>query len=269
MRNDASAWRVAALGLVVVLGWAGSGCKTTQGQQAKPVIEAGGEEEEGEPQTPLELYEEAVVDAAFVEPDEVVSELRRVALDAPGLVWNDDRSKLLVVTWKSRGSYEKFLKDQTQTTPQEDFVVWVTLASQVKDFCRALPEREPAKLDARLKQYLGLHPDWSYDVFVEMWVSPEDLFRPCVDPTTDDGACNLQFDKAAPTVKNIADYRRFYEHLYFKSFRESEGVPWTGLGYTYDWGNPDSPVGASEFILVPSASYQIKAATPTAEYCAP
>jgi len=45
-------------------------------------------------------------------------------------------------------------------------------------------------------------------------------------------------------------------------------VPWTGLGYTYDWGNPDSEVGASEFILVPGAAYQVKRAVPTAEYCA-
>jgi len=57
--------------------------------------------------------------------------------------------------------------------------------------------------------------------------------------------------------------------LYYKSFRGSVGVPWTGLGYTYDWGNPDSDVNASEFILVPAAPYTIEAVVPTMAYCRP
>ncbi|MCX7068479.1 MAG: hypothetical protein NTW85_12405 [Methylococcales bacterium] len=50
-------------------------------------------------------------------------------------------------------------------------------------------------------------------------------------------------------------------------FRESAGVPWTGLGYTYDWGNDDSDIGASDFILMPNAPYQIKQVLTTHEYC--
>jgi hypothetical protein len=40
-----------------------------------------------------------------------------------------------------------------------------------------------------------------------------------------------------------------------------------GIGYTYDWGNPKSERGASEFILIPNTPYEIVAATPTEEYC--
>jgi len=123
-------------------------------------------------------------------------------------------------------------------------------------------------MDLRLKQYLGLDPSWQYDVFVELRVDPDDLFRPCVDPQTDDTSCDYRFGDQVPTVENIADYRDFYRDLYYKSFRGSVGVPWTRLGYTtYDWGNPGSNVGASEFILVPEAPYTTEAVVPTTAYC--
>jgi hypothetical protein len=129
------------------------------------------------------------------------------------------------------------------------------------------PKVSQKLVELRLKQYLGLNPDWHYDVFVEMWVDPADLFRPCVDPQVEDNVCNLHFDEKIPEVNNIADYREFYRDLYYKSFRSGSGVPWTGLGYTYDWGNFESEVGASEYILVPGASYEIKRVVPTIEYC--
>ncbi|MGH9412070.1 MAG: hypothetical protein ACRD1V_21755, partial [Vicinamibacterales bacterium] len=150
-------------------------------------------------------------------------------------------------------------------------IVWVTAAPQVQEFCRRFeaghPDATSDQLALRLKQYLGLNPGWSSDVFVELWVRPADMFRPCVDPEITDSTCNLEFSNPPPVVKGIADYRRFYEDLYFEDFRTSPGVPWTGLGYTYDWGNPARREGASEFILTPGARYEIRDAIPTASYC--
>jgi hypothetical protein len=185
----------------------------------------------------------------------------------PKLVWNADKSKILVVTWKAQDSYEKFIKPNHASSSNPDHATWVTAAAQVQQFCRQYlkeqPQADKSQLDLRLKQYLGLNAEWNYDVFVEMWVSPTDLFRPCVDPEINDSQCNLQFGDTPPQVKNIADYVSFYKNLYFKSFRSSGGVPWTGLGYSYDWGNPQSSVGASEFILAPQSAYQIERVVPT------
>lgn len=212
-------------------------------------------------------YQKAVKDAAFVTEDEISKELIPINDANMGLVWNDDKSKILVATWKAQGSYEQFLKPYDKTSDNPDYAVWVTTVPQVKDMCSALPNKREQAVNRRLKQYLGLDPDWTYDVFVEMWVSPQDIFRPCVDPEIDDNTCNLNFAKTIPTVKNIPDYQDFYEALYYKSYRGSAGVPWTGLGYTYDWGNRKSDVGASEYILVPGAAYEIKQAVPTMAYC--
>ncbi|MGB1092474.1 MAG: hypothetical protein ACPGYX_10140 [Oceanobacter sp.] len=219
-------------------------------------------------------YNRAVKDAAIVGDSEIVDDLEALIPGNPNLIWSEDGSKILVATWKSANAYEKYLKPYTETSSNPEYGLWVTPAPQVQNFCQTIapedmdkPKKFSNKVNRRLKQYLGLSPDWEYDLFVEMWISPEDLFRPCVDPEVTDASCELHFGDNIPTVKNIPDYKEFYEDLYYKSFRRSSGVPWTGLGYTFDWGNPDSEVGGSEYITVPKAKYQIERAIPTVEYC--
>ena len=228
-----------------------------------------------------EQYRSAIKDAAIVDPRENVDNLLQISPDNPLLqpYWNEDKTKILVVTWKSQQSYEKYLKTANNTSQDQSRLIWVTVSPQVKEFCKQYlkdnPNATAADLKLRLQQYLGLDPNWNYDVFVEMWVDPRDLFRPCVDPEVTDKQCNLDFQKdAKPKVIGatqgaaIENYQPFYENLYYRSIR-SGMQPFTGLGYTYDWGNPKSRVGASEFILVPGAAYKVKEAVPTLNYCKP
>ncbi|MBX9638024.1 MAG: hypothetical protein K2Q45_10805 [Nitrosomonas sp.] len=212
-------------------------------------------------------YTRAVDDAAVAESNEISDRLFAINSANQALQWKD--GKVLVVSWKSKSSYESNYKNQTYTAPQEKYVTWVTAAPQLQAFCQDFVKNNPhGDLNQRLKQYLGLNPDWNYDVFIELWVDPADVFRPCVDPEIDDGSCQLKFaEDKVPTVKNIADYPVFYKNLYFNDFRYRPGVSWTGLGYTYDWGNPASRVGASEYILSPGSPYQIERVVETAEYC--
>ncbi len=215
-------------------------------------------------------YEQAVRDASIAEKDEIADDLIAVNTENRQLIWNEDKTKILVVTWKSKDSYEQHLKNSNQTSADEAYVVWVTTAPQVQKFCQEYainnPDATVEETNLRLKQYLGLNREWQYDIFVELWVSPEDMFRPCVDPETDDSTCNLKFGDQVPIVKGIQDYPKFYKNIYYSDFRTLPGVPWTGLGYTFDWGNPLTEQGASEFILVPGAAYEIKRVIPTMDY---
>ena len=226
------------------------------------------------PSTEIRLWEgygRAVRDASVAESSETANDLTVIALDNPQLIWNQQKTEVLVVTWKSQSSYENFYEALTETSASEANVLWVTTAPQVQQFCRDYmrDNRDAVEedLDLRLKQYLGLNPSWEYDVFIEMWVSPEEVRRPCVDPEVTDSQCSIDFGDPLPEVKNIKDYAAFYKNLYFESFRNRPGVPWTGLGYTYDWGNPLTEQGASEFIMIPGASYEIEGVTSTMDYC--
>lgn len=212
-------------------------------------------------------YNRAVNDAAVAESNEISDRLFAINSANQALQWRD--GKVLVVTWKSQSSFDANFKNQSQTSPQEKYVTWVTAVPQVQAFCQNFVRNNPSgDLNQRLKQYLGLNADWNYDLFVELWVDPADVFRPCVDPEIDDASCQLKFaEDKVPAVKNIADYPAFYKNLYFNDFRYRPGVPWTGLGYTYDWGNPASPVGASEYILSPGSAYRIERVVETTGYC--
>lgn len=219
-------------------------------------------------------YLRAVHDASIARQSEISNKLDAVTPSNNTLVWNADKTLLKVVTWKSTSDYENYILPFNQTSDNEAYVVWVTLAPRMQTFCRHYsqthPNVTPTQLDSRLKKRLGLNPTWQYDLFVELWVSPADLFRPCVDPNIDDSSCNLNFGTTIPTVKNIKNYKSFYQNLYFNDFRSAPGLPWTGLGYTYDWaGNPAIEKGFSEFILSPSSPYTIEQAVPTMTYCAP
>ncbi|MFM7449453.1 MAG: hypothetical protein ACKO24_12750 [Leptolyngbyaceae cyanobacterium] len=244
-------------------------------------------------------YWSAVQDAAFVEAGENIGKdgksiLIQVTLDNPLLKgsWNQDQTRLLVVSWKSKRGSDLLQASSNSPEEKTERLIWVTVAPQIKDFCQQFLKNNPnatkEELELRLKQYLGLAPDWQYDVFVEIWVSPKDLIRPCVNPQIDAQQCELAFDdkytpKELPGITpgaTIKDYRSFYRKLYFDSIRPSRfdannpnasvRQPFTGLGYTYDWGNSDHHRGASEFILIPGAAYTVnQKPVPTQEYCKP
>jgi hypothetical protein len=53
----------------------------------------------------------------------------------------------------------------------------------------------------------------------------------------------------------------------FASSHQPGGYPFTGLGYTYDWGRPEQPVGFSEFVVPEGATIRVEDQSPTAAYC--
>jgi hypothetical protein len=223
-----------------------------------------------------QLYNAAVRDSSVVKPNEAASNLIAITPDNDTLVWRTpEKIQVKVVTWQSLSSYNNSLLPNIQTSSNEASVVWVTMAPRVHDFCHQYlathPHATKEELDLRLKERLGLHYSRNYDVFAELWVHPGDLFRPCVDPGTDDTQCDISFGATVPQVKNIADYPAFYKNLYYGDFRSQPGVPWTGLGYTYDWAKvlskPKHVHGESEFVLAPQSPYDVDQALSTMEYC--
>lgn len=80
-----------------------------------------------------EQYKAAVVDAALAEEEEIADNLLSVNRGNNHLIWNEEGTKLLVVTWKATGAYEKFIKPYIATSEKEEYVVWVTLAPQVPE----------------------------------------------------------------------------------------------------------------------------------------
>ncbi|MEH6472646.1 MAG: hypothetical protein V7752_15485 [Halopseudomonas sp.] len=216
------------------------------------------------------LFQQTIDEAARVLPQAVSHQLFALSPANSKLLWRDDAEGhwVKVVAWMNEDSYRRFYQGKVGgTTPEGQPRIWVTLAPQVQEFCRNLTVDDQFSAAFRLKQYLGLDPNRRYQRFVELWVQPQDLFRPCPDPETDDTSCNLQLDRDhPPTVEGVADYVAFFDGLKVQSY-SPDGAPWTRLGYTYDWVYGQRAVGASEYMLVPTARYLVEADYSTDDYC--
>ena len=204
-----------------------------------------------------------------------------------GLVWND-RGQVLMVTWTRR----QYFADPDTYRRGEPFRLavdtWLTAVPFVRDFCRSLG-LEGRMLSLRLEQRIGLPPGRGKDAFLEVWVDPADIFRPCPDPEIADRECLVEI----PLVGRDPDRRpwdcsidkpqvsgRFVavdpEHLLWMcsnwatSYGNGElfdNYPWTALGYTYDWGNPEDPRGPSEYVSPAGSEVVFQSLIPTGLYC--
>ena len=214
------------------------------------------------------IFQRTISDAALSDEKRIVRTLFALN-DANALLqWQDFATERHVkaVAWMNQAAFERYYQGkQLGTAPPEGVGrVWITLAPQVRQFCRSLAVDDPR---FRLQQYLGLDPNRSYERFVELWLRPADIFRPCADPEPNDSACDLAFNRQrSPRVAGITDYPAYFRRLVEESYTPT-GAPWTRLGYTYDWAYGDYGVGASEYIIVPGAQFRIGENYSTGMYC--
>ncbi|MBI5917533.1 MAG: hypothetical protein HY842_19365 [Bacteroidetes bacterium] len=216
------------------------------------------------------LYRKALADAAQPARTERSFDLTRISSDNPNLTWKEIGGEryVLVSSWKADAKYYK-------NDPKSGFYntgkypIWVTAAPDLQQRIagekRKLRKMKP--LDKRLKQMLGLPPNADKKLFVEFWVRPQDLVRPCVDSEVTDNTCDLALPSGAtPDCENLvwlADQAR-------ASFADStlyQRYPFTQLGYTYDWKRSNKRhVGLSEFVIGKNKNVVVGEIVETAAY---
>lgn len=209
------------------------------------------------------LYQNSIEEAMSPAPDKVYSDLVTITPTNKNLITKtiNGENHILVVTWKQDISYYKPYLDSAYYDTKS-YPIWITTAPELLG---RMQKEKTKDVNLRLKQLLGLPPNSVYNYFVEFWVKPEDLFRPCPDNEITDNRCELCFpNNTSDTFKSwINDNRisRYYPcELYDK-------YPWTQLGYTYDW-NPKnkSHVGLSEFVIGENKHIVVEAIYTTQEY---
>ena len=207
---------------------------------------------------PQKAYHEAIADARVAEYSEISHELTVVLPGQEDTEWTniDGEEHVFAVTWTSWDGFDELVGSSTTLSRQ----IWITLVPQVADFCSSL-DLAPQYLDLRLEQLLGLPPDNGKTRFVEFWVKPDDLFRPCPDPEIDDSHCDLAFPSEVGR-----EHVEWFDKMQDESYGEN-GYPWTRLGYTYDWNSSTGEVGLSEFVVSAGAIVKVASVDSTSVYC--
>ena len=166
-----------------------------------------------------------------------------------------DNTQVVLVTWHNDG--ERF-KDGEITHLKDDEVFW---AFTDKEFLKWFRENHDKvdNWDIRLKQLLGKAPDTDNRYFTVFWVRVTDVFRPAFFPEINTDMMNTAFTNTLEedTSENAMWFKNWFDKTNATAYRK-DGFPWTRLGYTYDWGNPDSKYGLSEFIVKEGAEIEVK-----------
>ena len=214
-----------------------------------------------------EPYQDAIQNAVNATEEDVSRRLTPILPTNRELIWRGSGKdqQVLVVTWTTHQSYFP----DPGTTFNEKYTVWVTVAPQLKKFCEAHSTGATSTpLPRRLEQLLGLPPNSGHQFVVELWVKPEDLFRPSADPEVTDHESQLTFPDVRGYISVSPKYKQWYSSTAEARYRPSSGpaYPWTRLGYTYDWGNTETRVGLSEFVIREGAQLTVHSVTRTNQY---
>ena len=145
----------------------------------------------------------------------------------------------------------------------------------------------------RIQQLLGLPPTRTFDGIIEVFVPLSGIFRPCPDPEIYDSQCvseipvlntanrNTQRPWYCPVdaedvtqigekyVNVVNDHFKWMCNTWNGNYNNAatySNYPWTGLGYTYDWGTK-SGIGLSEYIVDTGVKVVFKRRVTVDEYC--
>ncbi|MDQ7830395.1 MAG: hypothetical protein RDU30_01555 [Desulfovibrionaceae bacterium] len=227
-------------------------------------------------------YQAAVNDAKTLTPAKISKDLVAVSKynDNLDLVWEGTpgASRVLVLCWTNGQYYRPYIgKDYTLDVFRN---LWVTAVPQLSGWLSAHSAEVSV---SRVEELLGLPQQYGQTDFVEMWVNPQDLYRPSADPEITDHEAELEL-RANPlipysTTVTITErvngvpvaysYPDWYTTRRDTIYTATPPFPWTALGYTYDYGNPATTVGLSEFVIRGGSTVTVKSVTPNAEYFFP
>lgn len=245
---------------------------------------------EGQPLKPI--YNDAYYKAVFnAKEDGSVQDIAPLIAIAPWnneLIWRDaEKTQVLMVSWMPKWAVDRFYRPELgkafQTTTLNDLsgqpiYIWATVVPQVKKFTQEYKKNPIAgiTLAQRLKQYLGLPDSKDEYFFVEFWVRPQDIFRPCINTDIIGNVClpdyNLQILPASYKdifnyVPHDQNYKKWFTERRKTAYVGDAPFPWTRIGYTYDWASKEPrKVGASEFVIKQGVTIYIHSITPTDDY---
>ena len=201
-----------------------------------------------------ELYAEAVKKAKNLTADDIYP-LVSIEGSSDMASLSGDNSQVILVTWHNAPDEFK----DGQTISHTDKVIWAFTDKEFLSWFRENHEKVD-NWDLRLKQLIGMSPETNNNYFTVFWANVSDVFRPAYYPEINSGLMNTTFSNSfeEDMSENAMWFKNWFDKTSATIYSRDGGHPWTRLGYTYDWGNPDRKYGLSEFIVKEGAPIEVK-----------
>ena len=201
------------------------------------------------------MYSNAVVNASNVVADKIRRDLTLITADNTNSIWrtnpDTDAREVLVASYMRASIAANYHVGQYSLMKFGSS--WVTLVPELKNFCR---NYAGTNIYLRLKQLLGLPATSINDTIVEYYVDPQYLLRPSRDPEITDREAEVSFRTNTLYANSVStNYSAWFQneivsHNYGMTNGVWNALPWTQLGYTYDWLKTGNNIaGLSEFVI--------------------
>ena len=189
--------------------------------------------------TPLTLKERlhnAYLDVIETK-EENIRPLVCLTQDDQKVIWNEAKDRVLLFTFHRFPTSYPDGKEVTFTWGES----WLC---SVKEYGNWYLKNKNNIKDPllRTKQVLGMSDESKNTYITSMWFNPKDVYRPAyiTDVTKQ---MSLEFDE-----NETEEYKAWFANQYYYSYEVSK-LPWTRLGYTYDWSEETKDkYGLTEFI---------------------
>jgi len=204
------------------------------------------------------LYNAAIRDAITADSAEICDTLLPISSSNSKLEWRRINNEQYVLL----GNFNRFPGSYSDSSVINYWgVIWVFIPAQYKYRMRSasIPNKDTL---LRIRQLIGLPPGNTNTYMVELWVKPRDLFRPASNPAVDSKTCGLYF----PAGSDSSYVKWFNQNIYDAYFGMQTHLPWTRLGYSYDWAKNVPEVGLSEYCIRPNAQLYVKKLVPATRY---
>ncbi|MDE7121499.1 MAG: hypothetical protein K2O42_04995 [Oscillospiraceae bacterium] len=197
------------------------------------------------------LYESAIRDTAFADPDEILPLVSLTESD-PMTTWQD--GKVLLLTWHNYpDSYP-----EGETVSIAWGPVWTFTEQELLSYGKELHNADAPEM--RFKQIIGFAPDSQHSTVTGFWVDPKNVKRPAYQSNPTIGDMTTDFgENTDEEYKNWFDENILWSYYY-------GAYPWTRLGYTYDWADNGTEYGMTEFIVENHAEVTVAFTETTDEF---
>ena len=210
----------------------------------------------------LAQLDAAITDAKEANPSEVSKNLMPVKKGTPGEEWAniDGKDMVLVVTLVDSSRLQRFFSGEGVYRIDRELGTWVTLPVDWLRKKDAYEGLDSVAAHMRMIQMYGLSPDCDYNIMVQFYADPSYMFRPAHDPDITTTSAGLEFPSYADEKFKVGEtnFREWYRYSFASAYEDDSPLPWTQLGYTYDWHEGAPREGLSEYIVTHQSLIKVK-----------
>ena len=204
----------------------------------------------------------AIDDAKQLDSSKIVNDLMPIRKDYPGQEWAtfDGHDMVLCVTLVNSSRMERFFGRDDLYRIDREMGTWISLPADWKNHKADFEGLASVAAHMRLIQLYGLSPDCDYNIMVEFYADPAGIFRPAHDPDITTTTVGLEFPPSAneSLVIGETNFREWYRYSVSAAYEDDSPLPWTQLGYTYDWHKGAPRKGLSEYIVSHHTQVKVK-----------